>query len=65
MKLQYGLHHRVDWRIAGKTSRNVGAEGWEWPSPEEALDTSRICNMKEYVRKCQGTIEDYISMRPL
>ena len=31
MKELEGFHNRINWRIAGKTERIVGKEGWECP----------------------------------
>ena len=36
-------------------------EGWEFPTVEEALDTSGLWDIQEYNRRCQANIEDYIS----
>ena len=39
MKVLEGFHHRIDKRIMGKTVRKVGAEVWECPPMEDALET--------------------------
>ena len=43
----------------------VGAEGWECPPMEEALEAAELWPMTDYVRKCQAYIEEYIIARPI
>ena len=57
MNFLEGLHLHIDQRIAWKTARQVGADVWEWPPVEEALEAAVLCTMQEYVRRRQANIE--------
>ena len=61
MKVLEGFHNRIARRIAGKTARKVGEEGWEQPPMEEALEAAGLWTTKYYARRCQAIIEDYIA----
>ena len=57
MNFMEGLHLHIDQRIAWKTARQVGADVWECPPVEEALEAAVLCTMQEYVRRRQANIE--------
>ena len=38
---------------------------WEWALVEEALEETRIWPMREYVRRRQATIEEYVAYQPI
>ena len=60
-----GFHHRVSWRIAGKSDRQVGEEGWGWSSVVEALEAAGMWFMKEHIWRRQSNIAEYITKWPI
>ena len=63
-KVLEGFHHRIARRIAGKVAFRQGDE-WVWPPLEEALDEAGLWPMREYIRRRQATVEQYIATRPI
>ena len=59
-----GFHRRVARQIAGKTDRNSGEIGWEWPEVEKYLRVSGMCTIKKCIQRKQSTIAEHISNRP-
>ena len=60
------LYGRKSWVITESMMKflegRVGAERWEWLPVEDALEAAGIWPMKEYIRRRQATIEEYISI---
>ena len=63
-KVLEGFHHRIARRIAGKVAFRQGDE-WVWPPLQEALDEAGLWPMREYIRRRQATVEQYIATRPI
>ena len=59
------FHHWRDQRIAEKSSRKFGEEGWEWSSVVEALGKEKMWPMKEYTCRRKATIAEYIANHPI
>ena len=45
-------------------ARRVQGE-WEYPPLDQALERAGLWPMKEYIRRRQATIEEYIATRPI
>ena len=56
LKLLEGFHHQADRRIVGKTDWCKTGGEWGWPPVVDALETARLCKIKEYIQHSQGTI---------
>ena len=56
LKLLEGLNHKVVIRITGITAKSMNIGEWEWTLVDEALDTPRICPIKEYIQRRQATV---------
>ena len=65
MKVLEGFHHRVARRITGNQARRLPNGEWEYPPLEPALEAAGLFPMKEYVRRRQAHIADYIATRPI
>ena len=63
-KVLEGFHHRIARRISGKVAQRVGEE-WHYPPIEEALEEAGLWPMREYIRRRQATIADFIATRPI
>ena len=63
VKVVEGFYHCISCRIAGKTACRIRTEVWEWPPVEESLEAAGVWPMREYTRRHQATIEDYIAKR--
>ena len=59
------FHHKVDWRLAVTTSRRINDGEWEWLTVATVLDTTGLWKMREYIRRHQVTILDYIMGHPI
>ena len=51
-----GFHHWAARRITGMTVRRTTSGGWKWPLVAEALETSGIWTIKEYIKRRQDTV---------
>jgi hypothetical protein len=64
MRVLEGFHHKVARRISGKMARLTGT-GWYYPPIAEALDEAGLHPIREYIRRRQATIEQYVATRPI
>ena len=60
-----GFRHRIDIQIAGITARKGDGMEWEWALVDAALETTGFWPMREYVRRWQADIAEYIEERPI
>ena len=56
LKVLEGLHHRVARRITGITEWSTTSGDWEWPLANEALETTGIWTIKEYIQRRKENI---------
>ena len=61
MMVLEGFHQRTALKIAGMTARKRDDGEWEWSSVDVALEFTRIWLIREYVRKRQATIVEYLA----
>ena len=55
LKVIEGFYHRVARRTVGKMAQCTTGGEWEWPPVDEALKTSGIWKIKEYIQWRQDT----------
>ena len=65
LKVLDGFHNWVARRISGMLSQKVGEEIWDWSLVAYALEASGMWPMKEYIKRRQATIVDYIANLPI
>ena len=61
----YGFHHRTARRIAGITAKKGDGGKWEWDLVDTELENTEIFMIKEYRRRRQNKIVEYIAWRPI
>ena len=59
------FHHIIARRMAGMTPRKGDGDKWEWASVDAALEVTGIWPIKEYMRRRQATITEYVSGRSI
>ena len=64
MRVLEGFHHKVARRIAHMMPHQVNGE-WIYPPLAEALEESGLYPIREYIRRRQVTITEYIANRPI
>ena len=64
MKVLEGFHHKVARRIAHMMPYQVDGE-WFYPPLKDALATAGLFPVKEYIRRRQATITQYVALRPI
>ena len=64
-KVLEGFHHRIARRISGLVAQRIGDNQWEYPPIADALEAAGLWTMKEYIRRRQATVEQYIATRPI
>ena len=52
-------------RLAGLTEKMVKDGKWEWPPVSTALEVTGLWPMREYVRRWQAKIAEYIAGHPI
>ena len=65
MKVLEGFHHRAARRITGNQARRLPNGDWEYPPLAPALEAAGLWPMKEYVRRRQAHIAEYVATRPI
>ena len=60
-----GFHHRIPRQIAGITEWRGDGSEWKWSLLNAALEVTGLWMIREYVRRWQATISDYITGRPI
>ena len=60
-----GFCRRIARQIVGMTARKGDDREWEEALVDVELDNTRIWPIREYVRRNQVTITDYIAGRPI
>ena len=65
LKLLEKFHHLVAIRIEGMTARCMASGEWECPLVSEALETSGIGTMKEYIQRSNDTVVVQATCRPI
>ena len=61
LKVIVGFHHRLARNIMGLTAQSMAGGGWYWPPVTEALDTARLCTIKENEQQSQDTVAAQLS----
>ena len=61
LKVLDGFRHQVSRRITGKTGHSTTGREWECPPAAEALDTTGIYPIKEYIQRRQATIAAHVA----
>ena len=64
-KVLEGFHHRVARRISGLVAQRVGDDEWYYPPIEDALEQAGLWPMREYIRRRQASITEWIANRPI
>ena len=59
------FHHRIYIHFEGMTARKGDGGEWEWDLAEAALWTKGLFTIREYVRRHQATIMEYVAGRPI
>ena len=60
-----GFNHRIARQIAGMTVNKDNGGEWERALLDAALDTRGLWKIREYVRRQQVTIAEYVAWRPI
>ena len=60
-----GFHHQVARRLTGRLPRKSANNQWIYPPVAETLHLAGFFTMKEYIRRRQNTVADYIASRPI
>ena len=59
------FNHRISIQIVVITASNVYSKEWEFTLVDTSLDITRLLPIKEYVRRRQETITEYVAGRPI
>ena len=59
------FHHRIAIWITGMTENNGEGREWEWDLVDAALELTGIYLMREYLRRQQAKIAEYVAGRPI
>ena len=65
LRVLEGFHHQVAIRITGMTARRTTSGEWECPPVAEALDTSGIWPIKEYIQRRQANVAAQVDCHPI
>ena len=65
VKVLEGFHHRVARRITGRMARRLPSGEWHYPSFKKALRKAGLWSMREYIRRRQARVAEYIATRPI
>ena len=65
MTVLEGFYHKITRQIAGMTVRKGHKGKWECASVEAALETTGILSIREYMRRWQAIIAEYVSGRTI
>jgi len=65
LKALEGFHHRAARRISRKMPRRRPDGSWHYPPLAGALRDAGLAPISEYVARRQGTIAQYIALRPI
>ena len=65
MEILESFHHHVARRLSGPIPYRSPDGAWIYPPLKEAMDKAGLWTMKEYVRRRQATVEDYVATRPI
>ena len=60
-----GFHHIIDRKIVGITARKDDGREWEWASVGVALETAGLWPIREYKRKRQVKLMEYVAGIPM
>ena len=60
-----GFNHRIARLVVGMTERKGEGGEWEWALVDAALETTETWTIREYVRRWQVKIMEYVSGRPI
>lgn len=65
LEILKSFHHRVARRLSGMMPHRAEDGTWTYPPLQEAMEKASLWPMREYVRRRQATVEDYIATRPI
>ncbi len=65
LKVLEGFHHRVARRITGRTARRLPNGEWRYPCVKKALRKAGLWSMREYIRRRQARMVEYLATRPI
>ena len=65
LKILEGFHHQASRRISVMMAQCIMRGEWEWPSVSDALKTSGLWTIKEYIHRRQATILAHLDCRTI
>ena len=65
LKLLEGFHHWEAIYIVEMTVQRMTGGEWGWPAVSDALETTGICPIKEYIHQRQDTIAVQVDVRTI
>ena len=65
LKVLEGFHHRLSRRILGMTAQCTMVGELQWPLVAEALDTSGLLTIKDYIHGRQDTVAAQVECCPI